>query len=246
MSRRLLFRAVVLLGVVLAGALAVPNVRWPLWGWLRGESFYRRWPTSYYRALVKRGVTLEPQDTGGLALTTPALPLPLEGRPEVAPVYRRLGLTPRPSAVLFDRADAGEATPVLAELLHDGDPNVVANTALLIGYLGPPARRSAPDLAAVLERSEDGTLRMAVAWALGRVDPGSDEAARALAGLVRGRDKSRAATAAVMLGQMGPGAGAAVPALVEALKDTDARLAAQAAQALKKIDPQGAAEAGAP
>jgi hypothetical protein len=234
------------LGVVLAGALAVPDVRWPLLGWLRGESFYRGWPTSYYRDLVKRGVALEPLDTGELALTTPAIPLPLEGRPEVAPAYRRLGLTPRPSAVLFDRADADAAAPVLAELLHDSDPSVVANTALLVGYLGPPARRSAPDLAAVLERSDDGTLRLAVAWALGRVDPGSDEAARALAGLVRGRDKSRAGTAAVMLGQMGPGAEPAVPALVEALKDSNAMLAAHAAEALKKIDPQAAAEAGVP
>src|SRR5262245_54144580 len=125
MSRRWLLRAVLLLLAVLAVALAVPDVRWPLWGWLRGESFYRGWPTSYYRHLVKRGVTLEPQDTGELAPTTPALALPLEGRPEVAPAYRRLGLTPRPSTVLIDRADADGAAPVLAELLHDGDTNVV-------------------------------------------------------------------------------------------------------------------------
>jgi hypothetical protein len=245
MPKRLL-RAVLLLSVVLAGALVVPEVRWPLWGWLRGESFYRGWPTSYYRGLVKRGVILEPQDTGGLALTTPALPLPLEGRPEVAPAYRRLGLTPRRSTVLIDRADADRAAPVLAELLHDGDTDVVANTAMLIGYLDPPARRLAPDLAAVLESRDDETVRLAVAWALGRVDPGSDEAARALGGIVRGRDKSRAVMAASMLGHMGPGAGAAVPALVEALKDRDARLAANAAGALKKIAPQAAAEAGVP
>ena len=37
MPRRWLLRAGLLLGIVLAGALAVPDVRWPLWGWLRGE-----------------------------------------------------------------------------------------------------------------------------------------------------------------------------------------------------------------
>jgi HEAT repeat protein len=128
--------------------------------------------------------------------------------------------------------------------LHDGDPDVVANTAMLIGYLDPPARRLAPDLAAVLESWDDETVRLAVAWALGRVDPGSDEAARALAGIVCGRDKSRALMAASMLGLMGPRAGAAVPALAEAVKDADPTLSAHAAKALKRIDPQAAAEAG--
>jgi HEAT repeat protein len=246
-SRCVLLRAGLLLGVVLAGALlALPNVRWPLWGWLRGESFYRGWPTSYYRDLVKRGVTLEPSDTGELVATAPAPSLPLEGRPEVTPVYRGLGLAPRRSRVLFDPADADRAAPVLAELLRDGDPDVVANTSVVIAYLGPPARRSAPALAAVLEGSDDEALRLPLAWALGRVDPQSDEAARALAGMVRGPDKSRAVTAASLLGTIGPGAEAAVPALAEAVKDSDFNLAVHAANALKRIDPKAAAEAGVP
>ncbi len=50
MSRRVLLRAGVLLGAVLACALlALPSIRWPLWGWMRGEAFYEGRPTSYWR-----------------------------------------------------------------------------------------------------------------------------------------------------------------------------------------------------
>ena len=36
--------------LLLAGGLAlVPGVRWPVYGWLRGEAFYQGRPTSYWR-----------------------------------------------------------------------------------------------------------------------------------------------------------------------------------------------------
>src|SRR5262245_38178810 len=53
MSRRVLLRAGLLLGVVLVGSLLSPDARWWLYGHLRGEAFYRGRPTSYWRPVVK-------------------------------------------------------------------------------------------------------------------------------------------------------------------------------------------------
>ena len=50
--RRLLLALALLLFVV--GLLLVPSVRWPLYGWLRGEAFYQGMPTSYWHAEIVR------------------------------------------------------------------------------------------------------------------------------------------------------------------------------------------------
>src|SRR4051812_35296657 len=54
MRRRVLLAAVALLVVFLGGALLAPDVRWAVWGRLRGEAFYRGRPTSYWEASLRR------------------------------------------------------------------------------------------------------------------------------------------------------------------------------------------------
>jgi hypothetical protein len=53
MSRRRLFWAVGVFLAVAGMTLLAPDVRWPLWGWLRGEAFYQGRPTSYWRQEIQ-------------------------------------------------------------------------------------------------------------------------------------------------------------------------------------------------
>jgi hypothetical protein len=172
MSRRVLLGAGLLLGVVLAGALALPYLPWALSGWLRGESFYRGWPTSYYRETLKR-----PYSHNGLngwcfgapdgfwGVEVPPSPLPLESRPQVAAVYQRLGLTPRPR-VVFYLSEVEQVIPVLTELLRDDDARVAANAAMILGQMGRRARPAVPALLAAVHHHRDVRVRRAAAYAL--------------------------------------------------------------------------------
>jgi hypothetical protein len=174
MSRRVLLRAGLLLGIVLAGALALPNVRWPLWGWLRGERLYRGWPTSYYREMLKR-----PYDSrngwyfaapdGYWGVMVPPSPLPLESRPQVAAVYQRLGLTPRPR-VVFYLSEVEQVLPVLTELLRDDDAGVATGAAMILGQMDSWARPAVPALLAAFHHHKDRRVRQAAAYALDRID----------------------------------------------------------------------------
>jgi hypothetical protein len=174
----MLLRVGVLLGVVLAAAaLALPNVRWPLWGWLRGESFYREWPTSYYRETLKRPFADTGSNcwhfgapTGYWAVIAEPSPLPLEGRPEVAAMYRRLGLTPRRRTVLMELADVDQVLPVLTELLRDDDPQVAANAARVLERMESWARPAVPALLDVFHRHEDVRVRRMAASAVWKID----------------------------------------------------------------------------
>jgi hypothetical protein len=249
MSRRRLLGAGVLLGVLL-GALALPAVRWQLWGRLRGEAFYRGRPTSYWTGRLRTESCevrqyADPRARGGMAVRVVTRPGPYRP-PVIGRLCRLLGVGPPAEEVLFDGGEAGRLVPVLIELLKDPDPSVVRVAALSLGALGPAARESAPALAAALAACSDENLRLVLAYALSRTAPHPDEAARVLAGMLRDQDKSRATRAASVLERLGPDAGAAVPALAEAVKDADPNLSAQAARALKEIDPQAAAAAGVP
>jgi hypothetical protein len=175
MSRRVLLRAGLLLAVVLAGALALPNVRWPLWGWLRGESFYRGWPTSYYRETLKRPYGRPngwhfAAPTGYWAVMAEPSPLPLESRPPVAAVYRRLGLTPRRPVVVFELAEVEQVLPVLTGLLRDDDADVAAHAADILGQMDSLARPAVPALLAVFHHHGNVRVGRAAGWALWRID----------------------------------------------------------------------------
>jgi hypothetical protein len=238
--RRLLLGAGVLL-VVLAGALAQPGVRWPLWGWLRGEPFYRGKPTSYWaerlRAETCNVQTQTDPPWNGLRLVTcPAL----SRRPPLIDAFYRYVRVNRsaPPEVLFEFSEADRLVPVLIQLLKDPDRSVVAKAALCLWHIGPAAWESTPALSAALAASTDTRFRMFLADCRERVDPKSKEALDPLIGLLLGPDKSRAAIAAARLGEMGPDAEAAVLPLAMVLTDSDPRLSAEAAKALKQIDPQ--------
>ena len=53
MKRRRLVLVFLLLPL-LGGLLLIPQVRWPVYGWLRGEAFYQGMPTSYWRGRIQR------------------------------------------------------------------------------------------------------------------------------------------------------------------------------------------------
>jgi hypothetical protein len=154
----------------------LPGVRWPVWGWLWGESFYRGWPTSYYRETLKRrcdwnnGWSFGGVPTGYRAVMATPSPLPLENCPRVAAVYRRLGLAPRRPTVVFDLAEANRVLPVLTELLQDSDAGVAANAATILGRMGRLARPAVPALLAAFHHHRDDRVRQAAGAALHSVD----------------------------------------------------------------------------
>lgn len=39
--------------LLVGGLLLVPSVRWPVFGWLRGEAFYQRMPTSWWASEIE-------------------------------------------------------------------------------------------------------------------------------------------------------------------------------------------------
>ena len=177
MSRRRLLRAVLLLGVVLAGALlALPGVRWPLWGRLRGESFYRGRPTSYWRRLIldyPGQATLDhrqiPEDMQLGWDCAPATPV--DSLRRVCGLPYQLARLPYP----FEE-NVPEAIPVLTELLRDGNPGVRLYAAGCLGDIGPAAKPAVPALLAALGDHEMGDsfhwqVSDSAAQALKQVDP---------------------------------------------------------------------------
>jgi hypothetical protein len=136
MSRRVLLWAGLLLVVVLAGALALPDVRWWLWGHLRGESFYRSRPTSYWR-----GQVLAWNDLG---FYPPAVSLVVR-RPRwwADCLPWRSG---RPAPLVEGEPFPGNdpaAIPVLMELLRDEDPEVRVDAAEALKQIDPQAAAGA-------------------------------------------------------------------------------------------------------
>jgi hypothetical protein len=174
MSRRVLLRAVVLLGVVLVGALLSPDVRWPLWGWLHGEAFHRGRSTSYWAGRMRgnqRVLVSEDLDpTGPTVRVFVAVSAPPWGPWENA-LRLRLGLGERPPGeVFFDDHDSARAVPVLTALLKDDDPQVRVMAGSFLQLMGPGARKAAPALVSAL-KDDDANVRAAAAHALKQLDP---------------------------------------------------------------------------
>jgi hypothetical protein len=137
--RRILLMLVLLL--LVSGLLWVPRVRWPLYGWLRGEAFYRGMPTSWwrnecqcwkYRPIHFDGEWVRDRSQGWLSFIDNYLPAP--------------------EMPLFSGDPA--ALPVLLELLAFADTDVscelVAIEALHI--LGPKAKPAVPMLVDIIRR----------------------------------------------------------------------------------------------
>jgi HEAT repeats len=138
MKRRRRRILVLLLLPLLCGLLLVPQVRWPMYGSLRGEAFYQGMPTSYWRHRIQQHerakdaqkVTLNVDWIQKLKSVVGLLPDDLP--PDI------LGRDP-------------ETLAVRIELLRDSDDRVRAAVATNIGMIGPAAREVIPLLIDMLQ-----------------------------------------------------------------------------------------------
>jgi len=130
MTRR---RSICLGALLLAGlaiALLVPEIRYSVPGWLRGDKRYWGLPTSYWSGAI--------QDWHRATSTPRSASLPLLGR-----WFAMSDASPPSPSVL---GGGREGIPVLIELLRDRDPFVKIQAVSTLASLGPAAREAAPAL----------------------------------------------------------------------------------------------------
>jgi hypothetical protein len=216
MKRRVLYLAG--LTLVLLAASQIPFVRSGVTGLLRGESFYRGRPTSYWREELKEWKDELPQPTDWFWPLRQVLPDRF--LPDAPPVYVlslfsgrcMMGgeLEPNPRLSMF--GGDPDAVGVLVELLRDPEAWVRCDAAQALGAVGPGGEAGVPALVVALD---DESLEVArnAAWALG---------------------------------EMGPGAKAAVPALTREVGRGRWPVCDTAVDALKKIDPETAGTTAIP
>src|SRR5438552_17499518 len=122
----------VLIGAVL---LLLPSVRWTLLGRLRGESFYRGRPTSYWRLQVKSYMTV------GSNLAPDTHPQEASRDADDAIFYMpdpedNIGFDDQPhTQIPFGQPVSPKAIPVLLQLLADQDDQVVIYACRAITHL---------------------------------------------------------------------------------------------------------------
>jgi hypothetical protein len=142
MSRRrkfLLLAATAALGaVVVLVVLLVPDLRWGVLGLVRGESYYKGYPTSYWRARI-----LDEREKEAWAACSPS---------RFAQLLNEAGLgrhflpvpgiaLENPGTLLFDGSAA--AVPVLLELVEDPDEGVRTEAAAALKEIDPAAAKAA-------------------------------------------------------------------------------------------------------
>ncbi len=81
------------------------------------------------------------------------------------------------------------ATPALAKLTSDPDPNVAVEAAHALAKIGPGAKDAVPALIEVLKQPESKSAHAAV-FALGMIGPGAAAAEPALLEVIKGKDDS--------------------------------------------------------
>jgi hypothetical protein len=164
--RLLLFAA----AAALLFALALSGAHWRLYGWCRGEPFYRGRPASYWRgeAAACEAVVIPGEPVELLPPPGPFFRLRLR----LAQCLNRPDLTPEPDCSLVN-CD-GSAVPVLIALLGDSDPKVRYLAAQRLGLLNGDGRAALP---ALRELSSDraavpggATVGDAAAWAVCRIE----------------------------------------------------------------------------
>jgi HEAT repeat protein len=176
MKRRRLLLPLLLL-LLLGGLLLVPQVRWPVYGWLRGEAFYQGMPTSYWRQRIQQYE--RPKDAKKQAsiddwiqklesvfgLLADDLPLDILGH-DPGTVAVRLELLQdsdecvRKAAILdisLIGPSARPAIPLLINLCEDPSVAVQLRAIVAVGQFGPEAKEALPSLRRLLELY-DGSL----------------------------------------------------------------------------------------
>ncbi|OAI45857.1 hypothetical protein AYO44_02335 [Planctomycetaceae bacterium SCGC AG-212-F19] len=224
----------------------VPAVRYPIIGWVHGESFYKGWPTSYWRdevADLYRPPAAQP------SIWIAPWQLVMRTRPRRLPESTRLF-----GAVVAEPA----ATGVLVELTRDENPHVALYAIGELVTMQPPGNERVPALIDLLRHPAIECRRTAAQIML-NICAGGPAVVSALTRALDEDDLIINANAASALGVNGPLAKEAVPALLRILRSPQAKerpfpmwddgigdmtLGDFVAEALKRIDPDTAAWEG--
>jgi hypothetical protein len=160
-------RLVVSMGGVLAlaGVAALPGVRWPVVGWVRGEPFYDGRPASYWAAEVEDSEWLgfAPSKSGRYNI-------PVRRARAVKSVLEQWYINvrwPGDSVIgesLMPHEDAAEL-PVLLVLLSHPSPRVRGFAALMAGELGAAGQPTVPRLRALASDQTEAFKDLTVAEA---------------------------------------------------------------------------------
>jgi len=128
-----------------------------------------------------------------------------------------------------------DAVSVLVRLLDSQDPNIVAQSALLLGRFGEKARAASDALSKLMRESDKPRIRLYSASALSRMGRDGGMTLIVLKELLHDHDPFIKAQAARVLGEMEPKAVDVVPELDSVAKKTDAYGRLFIAEALWKI-----------
>lgn len=147
-----------LFAIIVAIILLSPQARWGLWGTLRRDTFYRGWPTGYWRETVRhcpitpyfRRTTLSSLRNTQRVTTT-----------GWSKLFFSLDESPLPHELPLRDGDAG-AIPVLMALLEDPDPRVRMYAAESLGSFGARARMAIGLLTKACQDQEVGGLGITV------------------------------------------------------------------------------------
>ena len=107
---------------ILGGLFLVPSVRWSVYGWLKGEAFYRGMPTSRWVTVIEELYHPFPSDRPAF---TPTLPTwVIDTQPSFTDRVRQQ-ITPGKTTLAIDNTLGGalldgdhDALPVLLALIH--------------------------------------------------------------------------------------------------------------------------------
>lgn len=244
---------VVSLAIVLAVVLATPFSRYGILGLVRGESFYKGKPTSYWRGVAKDNVLFLRQhmESRPVALTptyfeqtqaflgklfTRGIEEPPDVKdPAALPVYIEM-LDAEDAdvrwfaAMMFHNSEppAETAIPRLIPLLHDHNTHV--RQAAILAIWSIEGEAAVPRLAHLLQDSDPEIRRWTVAMAIG-----SDESVNLVLPWLRDSEPIVRRRAANLLGDIGEPKKEVISALHEALDDPDEHVRGEAAQSLKTL-----------
>ncbi|HEY1380844.1 MAG TPA: HEAT repeat domain-containing protein [Gemmataceae bacterium] len=161
MKRRRLVAVTAAVALVAAGFVLPPS-RLVVLGVIRGESFYRGWPTCYWHRDLARYRELWSPLSGDWYLIRE----PVAVEDWLARVLGRDVIPTRPPILDGDPA----ALPVLIELLQCPDYKTRRAAATGLGAIGPAAREATPALTEIARTTPDYALYVCACQALGSIN----------------------------------------------------------------------------
>jgi hypothetical protein len=155
-------RRLLLILPLLSGLLLLPQVRWPVYGWLRGEAFYQGMPTSYWREECRHWLPRE--------IRISATPQVEWNRQSSEFEKWRDSFLHLPKNETFPLITGDpQCLPVLIELLQFEDKQLSRIVLYALERIGSGAVAVVPILAQRIR--EDDPLDLWVAHALWSIDP---------------------------------------------------------------------------